>query len=711
MSVLRRVKLRTPDGIESIEYPLGVEAKNVEVANQENLSQRLVRIDEDLEKNEKDIAAVSELAGTNKQNIGANEIRIDALERRSASVDKKPYYFDTVAGMKAYQGLKEGDMAITLGYYSANDGGGAEYIVVDGDYTDDGGSYHKLENDLFAELIIRNNEVNIKQFGAESVSSYSVSSTKKINVFFQNAINYIFNLAYKNKDQGYDFNLIIPSGRYILSTPIMLSPLVHLIPEGAVTIYYDSSEPSTMFTITTLANEYNPYVSGILNNRYNNPVIGNSKGNLHIVNNGNNENKCISIGGINSNSKGELSCLNNVLIYRFLVGLELNLQNVYFNKFSNLIIGSCKEAIRITGTGDNSGENILFEKCSFSINNCAVNFNNRVTNLKFYDCSFDGDGCVFYQNANLSGLIIVDSCWIEAIGWGMGATSAPITFNDKQGLIYITPLDATVREYQKTKYVLTNCRYVDSSSTNEGAELEYLFYGDTLSLYLDHFYYETWTNFKNTTPRFLCHSNVKEIYYKNYICAPYCTVPFISTRTNVLNYPGFQRQSVGNINLVEGTAVTKDFNLGTFTNIKNLSLINDGNLGLTLRIQRDDLTASSNITFVTNKKYPKAKYIGRIYFKDTKDSNTGLSQNFFCNYYDDYGNDINLRTWSEYNGYKKIDSNSLYYPVYIQHIDTSNDYTWATQTTLNFTITMSASADEYIYIKNPEVLRFENYIN
>ena len=54
MSVLKRAKLRTPDGTESIEYPLGVEAENVEVANRENLSQRLARIDEDLENNEKD---------------------------------------------------------------------------------------------------------------------------------------------------------------------------------------------------------------------------------------------------------------------------------------------------------------------------------------------------------------------------------------------------------------------------------------------------------------------------------------------------------------------------------------------------------------------------------------------------------------------------------------------------------------------------------
>lgn len=83
MSVLRRAKLRTPDGTESIEYPLGVEAKNVEVANRENLSQRLVRIDRDLEKNEEDIATINEIAGKNKQNIGTAEVRINSLEKKN----------------------------------------------------------------------------------------------------------------------------------------------------------------------------------------------------------------------------------------------------------------------------------------------------------------------------------------------------------------------------------------------------------------------------------------------------------------------------------------------------------------------------------------------------------------------------------------------------------------------------------------------------
>lgn len=213
MSVLRRAKLRTPDGTESIEYPLGVDAENVEVANQENLSQRLVRIDEDLENNEEDIAAVNELAGTNKQNIGANEIRIDALERRSASIDKKPYYFDTVADMKAYQELKEGDMAITLGYYEANDNGGAQYMIVDGNYTDNGGSYHELTNGLFATLIINDNKINIKQFGAKA------DGVTDDTLSIQNAID----IAKNTKK-----NIIFQKGTYIITNSIRIYEGQHI---------------------------------------------------------------------------------------------------------------------------------------------------------------------------------------------------------------------------------------------------------------------------------------------------------------------------------------------------------------------------------------------------------------------------------------------------------------------------------------------------
>ena len=101
--------------------------------------------------------------------IGANASDID-LNYNNSNVEntlkKKPYYYNNIADMKADDTLQEGDMAITLGYYTANDGGGAEYRIVSGDYTDNGGTYHKLLNENFAELIIKNKEVCYNQFGA-----------------------------------------------------------------------------------------------------------------------------------------------------------------------------------------------------------------------------------------------------------------------------------------------------------------------------------------------------------------------------------------------------------------------------------------------------------------------------------------------------------------------------------------------------------------
>lgn len=100
--------------------------------------------------------------------IGAEAQNVDVDgESVAYKLNKKPYYYNSVADMKADTKLKAGDMAITLGYYEANDGGGAEYKIVNGTHTDDGGSYHELENELFAELII-NHVLDVRQFGAKS---------------------------------------------------------------------------------------------------------------------------------------------------------------------------------------------------------------------------------------------------------------------------------------------------------------------------------------------------------------------------------------------------------------------------------------------------------------------------------------------------------------------------------------------------------------
>ena len=95
--------------------------------------------------------------------IGAEAQNVSTSDGDSVQLklNKKPYYYDTVADMKADTKLKTGDMAITLGYYSVNDSGAGKYKIVNSSSS----YYETLDNSLKAELIINKN-MNPKMFGA-----------------------------------------------------------------------------------------------------------------------------------------------------------------------------------------------------------------------------------------------------------------------------------------------------------------------------------------------------------------------------------------------------------------------------------------------------------------------------------------------------------------------------------------------------------------
>lgn len=123
----------------------------------------------------------------------AKKININFLQ-----LSKKVFYFNNIDEMKSSDKLKVGDMVTTKGYYIANDGGNAEYeIVEDNNLTDDGGSIHDLNNSLKAKLIIKNNTVNTKQFGTYNIESNddSLSIIKAINYAIDNNIGKVLILG------------------------------------------------------------------------------------------------------------------------------------------------------------------------------------------------------------------------------------------------------------------------------------------------------------------------------------------------------------------------------------------------------------------------------------------------------------------------------------------------------------------------------------
>ena len=118
-------------------------------------------------------------------------------------MQKKIYQFSDIATMKKYN-LKVGEVCETLGYYTVNDLGGAKYYITnDSSLTADGGSVHTLNNGLKAKLIVNNDLVNVRQFGAKGDGT--TDDTNAINT------------ALKTFD-----NVFMPPGNYFINSTIKM---------------------------------------------------------------------------------------------------------------------------------------------------------------------------------------------------------------------------------------------------------------------------------------------------------------------------------------------------------------------------------------------------------------------------------------------------------------------------------------------------------
>lgn len=154
-----------PDGSEIIpeEYPDIITQLLADMdATKEEVAAQIARID--AIKDQIEGAVEGTLINDNTE----SNIFTYSSQKINTELRKKATYYDSVASMKADSSLKDSSIAVTLGYYSENDGGGATYLIrskQSGD-EDDGGSIHELNGgQLVAELIIEE-YVTPEMFGA-----------------------------------------------------------------------------------------------------------------------------------------------------------------------------------------------------------------------------------------------------------------------------------------------------------------------------------------------------------------------------------------------------------------------------------------------------------------------------------------------------------------------------------------------------------------
>lgn len=319
--------------------------------------------------------------------------------------------YNNVAEMKQSTRLKAGMAAKTLGYYSANDGGGAYYTIrekADGD-VDNGGSIHELANGLVAELIVENGTVNVKQFGAKGDGVHD--DTQAI----QTAIDYARSVFLINKTCAV---VGMPAGTYKVTATITVPRYVSIKSLGSVVIHaYTNNSAAIQVTNKqngdiNIANDMREYYGKL--NRLRGTWIDGDNGGIHIIGKIN-----TAIGleiGSSNNPDNVLAnvaggSIKNLGVTKCDIGIKFNVYNDYLNSFYNCHIEENNTNIQFGNGVDgasNSGENISFYFCNISAARIGIKFDIAGFDTNFFGCSFDFNTITFsvlrnFHNINIYG--------------------------------------------------------------------------------------------------------------------------------------------------------------------------------------------------------------------------------------------------------------------------------------------------------------------
>lgn len=369
--------------------------------------------------------------------IGADAKNIDTTRGESVQsvIDKTARYYNSIAEMKLDDNIQVGDTCVTLGYYEVNDGGSGTYkIVDDSSLEDDGGSVHELNNGLKAKLIIKDNQINVKQFGVYGDGEHDDTNA------IQNAIDYIENICIANNQFGLNEPIIQLSGKYKITSTVYFSPFItYNIPGDCFFISYITEEDAPCIHIQYRNNKVLSGNNTQASRWMRGDII--TGGCLHIDNTVSYleaKNNGLEIG--NRDDGGVYTAISrgrikNISITNFKNGLVLNPNHLYIYEFNNITMHSnyndCTFGLSHVTPVD-SGENITFNNCLFgTTEGYGVYLYCIGMNVKFNDCSFDfnGSGAICMAGNTV---LVLNGTHIEGIGNKNGIMSSYIGYDDSE---------------------------------------------------------------------------------------------------------------------------------------------------------------------------------------------------------------------------------------------------------------------------------------
>lgn len=297
--------------------------------------------------------------------------------------------FANIEEMKQVSNLKAGALVKTQGFYQVNDGGGADYVIVDdiSENEADEASIIALQNKLYAKLLIKD-YINTKQFGAYGDNTHDDTNAiqKALNYCKNNAKKYILNADENINWNGTNFSeglvLFFSKGMYKVSSTLYVDvDNTSILSAGAFINYIGTTSCLGIISSYspqkgTAVTDYTRKIEGLF------LIAQQSKNSYETIG--------IDFSAIKEGYSTQTNDLtiNNCVILGFNNATKIE-NDDYAISFNKVHFGYANKAVYSPKSSTNSGENISFHNCTFDHCDMSLVGENDAVHFYLDRCSID----------------------------------------------------------------------------------------------------------------------------------------------------------------------------------------------------------------------------------------------------------------------------------------------------------------------------------